>query len=135
MKVEFTSSPSNAEIDFLTKKINEATPGKGDIYSFAFFIREDEDKIIAGCNGSILFGTIYTDQLWVDAHYRKQGLGEELMECIHQYGRQVGCKMATVSTMSFQHAKKFYEDLGYVCDFERTGYVDGSSFFFLKKAL
>jgi hypothetical protein len=43
------------------------------------------------------------------------------MEAVHSYGLKSGCSMATVTTMSFQDAKAFYEKLGYVVDFERSG--------------
>jgi ribosomal protein S18 acetylase RimI-like enzyme len=43
--------------------------------------------------------------------------------------------MATVSTMSFQGARDFYEKLGYQIDFERKGYIQESRCFFMKKVL
>lgn len=134
MKIEFTSSPDEEEINFLTQKINEETPDKKGASSYAFFIRNKE-RIIAGCNGSLLYGALYIDQLWVDPDYRKQGLARDLIERAHQYGREMGCTFATLNTLSFQNARKFYEKLGYECDFERSGHVDGSKLFFLKKPL
>ncbi|WP_242837230.1 GNAT family N-acetyltransferase [Holospora elegans] len=83
----------------------------------------------------MIFGSIYTDQLWVHPDHRKRGLGHKLMEAVHDYGRRSGCSMATVTTMSFQCTKVFYEKLGYVSDFERTGYTRGSSCIFLKRSL
>jgi GNAT superfamily N-acetyltransferase len=135
MEIEFTKHPNNADIDFLTHKINAETPEFGSAYSFAFFIKNKQKHIIAGCNGSVVFGSIYTDQLWVDPNHRHTGLGRMLMNRVHDYGREVGCTMATLATMSFQKAKAFYEKLGYQVDFDRKGYVKGSSFLFLKKNL
>jgi GNAT superfamily N-acetyltransferase len=63
--------------------------------------------MIAGCKGSVIFGSIYTDQLWVHPAHRKNGLGHKLMEIVHDYGRRSGCSMATVATMSFQRAKAY----------------------------
>jgi GNAT superfamily N-acetyltransferase len=83
----------------------------------------------------MIFGSIYTDQLWVHPDYRKNGLGHQLMEAVHDFGRRSGCSMATVVTMSFQGAKTFYEKLGYVTDFERQGYTQNSSCIFLKRSL
>jgi GNAT superfamily N-acetyltransferase len=83
----------------------------------------------------VFYGTIYTDQLWVHPDYRHKGYGRQLMESVHEYGREIGCIIATVATMSFQSAKDFYEHLGYECDFERSGYVSGSSCLFLRKIL
>jgi GNAT superfamily N-acetyltransferase len=138
MKIEQTLSPASQDIDFLTAKINQAAKILGinkEAYPFAFFTRDDHGTIIAGCNGSVVYGSIYTDQLWVDEQYRGQGLGKQLMQQVHDYGRKIGCTMATVSTISFQNAQSFYEHLGYVCDFERTGYIHDSTCLFLRKSL
>ena len=135
MKIEHTSSPENKNIDFLTHKINEETPDFGAAHPFAFFMRDDQNEIIAGCNGSVIYGNIYTDQLWVHPDCRDKGYGRKLMENVHDYGREIGCAMATVVTMCFQNAHVFYENLGYRCDFERSGYVNGSRCLFLRKVL
>lgn len=135
MNLEHTSTPASEDIDFLTQKINKETPEFGEAHPFAFFVRDEHNQIIAGCDGSVIFGSIYTDQLWVHPHHRKKGLGHKLMEAVHDYGRKSGYAMATVATMSFQGAKAFYEKLGYVMDFERTGYTRGSSCIFLKRSL
>lgn len=135
MNIAFTSSPLSQDIDFLTQKINQETPEFGEAYTFAFFVRNEKNQIIAGCNGSVIFGSIYTDQLWVHPDHRSMGLGYQLMEAVHTYGRKCGCQIATVTTMSFQDAKTFYEKLGYVSDFERPGYTRSSSCIFLKRNL
>ncbi len=134
-KIEHSLSPSHVDIDFLTQQINQETPEFGSAYPFAFFIRDEHHQIIAGCNGSVIFGVIYTDQLWVHPDYRKQGYARKLMESVHDYGREVGCTMATVQTMNFQNARQFYEKLGYICDFEQPGYAKSSRCLFLKKSI
>ena len=135
MNIEFTSTPATEDIDFLTQKINQETLEFGEAHPFAFFIRDEKNQIIAGCNGSSIFGSIYTDQLWVHPNHRKNGLGYKLMEAVETYGRKLGCSMATVATMSFQGALVFYEKLGYVSDFERPGYTQNSSCIFMRKEL
>ena len=135
VNIQYTSTPASEDIDFLTQKINQETPEFGEAHPFAFFMRDEKNQIIAGCNGSVIFGCIYTDQLWVHPDHRKKGLGHQLMEAVHDYGRKSECSMATVTTMSFQGAPSFYEKLGYVQDFKRTGYVNGSNCIFMRKAL
>ncbi len=135
MKIERTLSPKAEDINFLTQKLNEETPEFGLCHPFAFFIRNDKDEIIAGLNGSVVYGCIYTDQLWVHTDYRKKGVGRELMEKVHDYGNSLDCKFAEVHTMSFQNARKFYEKLGYSADFVREGSTEDSSCIFLKKIL
>ena len=135
MNIEHTSTPASADIDFLTQKINKETPQFGEARPFAFFARNEHNQIIAGCNGSVIFGSIYTDQLWVNPDHRRTGLGYKLMEAVHDYGCKSGCRIATVATMTFQGAKSFYEKLGYVVDFERSGYTKDSSCLFMRKEL
>ena len=133
MNIEFTTKPHSTDLDFITQKINEETLDFGTAYPFAFFIRDEKNKIIAGCNGSVIFNSIYTDQLWVHPDHRKTGLGNKLMAQVHDYACKLGCNMAAVATMSFQGAKGFYEKLGYVVDFERSGYAKNSTCIFLTK--
>ncbi len=134
-QIEKTLTPCNKDIDFLTQKINAETPEYGAAHPFAFFIRDDKKIIIAGATGLVIYGEIYTAQLWVDPHFRKQGLGHKLMAQVHELGKSEGCRIAVVQTMSFQGAVNFYKTLGYEIDFERPGYICGSSCLFLKKDL
>ncbi len=134
-KIEYTKNPATSDIDFLTKQINQETSKHGEAYPFAFFMREDDSKIIAGANGFIIYGAIYTDQLWVNKNYRGQGFAKNIMDKVHEFGKLEGCKIATVQTMSFQGAQSFYKKLGYVQDFKRAGYVNSSNCIFMKKAL
>ena len=125
----------SSDINFLTQKINEEKSEFGEAHPFAFFVRDEHNQIIAGCNGSFIFGSIYTDQLWVHPVHRKNGFGKKLMEEVHDYGCKLECSMATIATISFQGAKTFYEKLGYISDFERRGYTKNSTCLFMRKEL
>lgn len=138
MNIELTFTPHSHDIEFLTTKINEESKALGiteQAHRFAFFMRDDKQEIIAGCDGSIIYGSIYTDQLWVHPDYRKRGYGRMLMEKVHEFGCDKECTIAIAATMSFQETRGFYEHLGYSCDFERPGYTKGSTCIFLKKVL
>ena len=135
MKIEITMSPNQGDIDYITNMINQETLEYGEAKPFAFYIRDELEKIIAGANGYIIFGEIYTDQLWIKKEYRCKGLARKLMERVHSLGKAEGCKIAAIKTMSFQCAVGFYEKIGYEKDFERNGYVRGSSCLFFKKDL
>jgi GNAT superfamily N-acetyltransferase len=134
-KIEYTKNPTTSDIDFLTKQINQETSEYGQATPFAFFMRDERGEIITGANGFVIYGAIYTDQLWVDKGYKGQGFAKKIMDKVHEFGKLEGCKIATVQTMSFQGAQNFYEKLGYVQDFKRTGYVNGSNCIFMRKAL
>lgn len=120
LEFEIIETPSSADLDFLTQGINKESVGQGSAYPFAIFIRDKEGNIIAGCNGSIIFGSIYIDQLWVKPNLRGQGIAKRLMKFVHSYGKKQGCTLATVTTMDFQ-APVFYQKLGYKVDFSRQG--------------
>lgn len=134
MNLEIIEKPFQKDIDFLTQKINEEALDYGVAYNFAIIARTEDSKIIGGCNGSIVFGSIYTDQLWVDPHFRCRGLGKKLMEKVHDYGRKNDCLLSTVVTMTFQ-APDFYKKLGYTIDFSRKGYIKNSCCIFMSKKL
>ncbi|MCA9507651.1 MAG: GNAT family N-acetyltransferase [Myxococcales bacterium] len=133
--IEHQKNPSDIDISFLTQNINHETSEHGEAFPFAFFIKDNNKKIIAGANGFVIYGSIYTDQLWVQKEYRGQGYAKEIMENIHKLGRQNNCRIATIQTMNFQNAKKFYESLGYKEDFKRLGYINDSYCIFMKKLL
>ena len=135
MKIKQFKFPKSEDVNFLTRKINESSPELDDAYPFGIFAYDDDDLIIAGASGSVVFLSIYTDQLWIDPKHRMQGLGRQLMEDVHAYGKMNNCSMATVQTMTFQGVQNFYKKLGYVLDLEQTGYVNGSSCLFFKKSL
>ncbi|GAB4232781.1 MAG: hypothetical protein Tsb0021_11530 [Chlamydiales bacterium] len=134
-KIEFNKNPSSDDIDFLTRKINDETVEFGSAYPFGIFIRDDDNNLIAGANGFVIYGSIYTDQLWVKKECRGQGYGREIMDKVHEFGKSEGCKIATVQTMDFQNVANFYRKLGYRTDFKRPGYTSGSSCIFMKKDL
>ena len=135
MNINYTNTPSSNDIFFITKQLNKETFKYGDSHPFAFFIRDDESNITAGANGFVIYGAIYTDQLWVSKNHRGQGIGRKIMGKVHELGKLQGCKIATVQTMSFHGAIGFYQKLGYTEDFKRDGYISGSSCFFLRKNL
>jgi len=120
---------------FLTNKLNEEYSRYGIALPFSFCIRNKKNEIIAGCSGSLVYGSIYIDQLWVHPDHRSKGLGFELMESVHSYGVSKGCNMATICTMNFQGAKDFYLKCGYTVDHERSGYIKNSKCIFLKRGL
>ncbi len=134
LQFETTTKPKAHEIDLLTQKINEDGASKGKAYSFAILARDESGEMIAGCNGSVIFGSIYTDQLWVHPAYRGKGVGTKLMEQVHEFGRKNTCNLATVTTMDFQ-APHFYKKLGYKVDFSREGYDKNALCIFMSKHL
>lgn len=138
MKIEFIKPPSAQDTYFLGHEIDKDVEklGRSDKVEYVgFFIRNDEGKILGGTNGFTICGCIHIDQLWVHESLRCQGFGRQLMEKMHDYGRSLGFKIATVQTIDFQGKRGFYEHLGYKCDLERPGYSDGAMLLCLRKEL
>ncbi|MCH9753529.1 MAG: GNAT family N-acetyltransferase [Alphaproteobacteria bacterium] len=134
-KIQRSLSPSSEDINFLTEKINQESKEFKGAFPFGFFVYDEDSNIIAGANGSVIYGKIYTDQLWVDPVFRKKGIAKGIMKEVHKFGLDQGCSMSTVATMDFQDAVKFYETLGYEVEFESKGYAKNSSCFFMHKKL
>lgn len=138
MKIEFIKPPSWQDINFLGQEIDEDVAKLGrreKIEYLGFFIKNDEGRILGGTNGFTICGCIHIDQLWVHESLRGQGFGRQLMEKMHDYGRGLSFKIATVQTLDLQGKRGFYERLGYQCDLERPGYSDGALLLCLRKEL
>jgi GNAT superfamily N-acetyltransferase len=105
-------------------------PGK----PFAFFIKNSLNFIKGGCSGYIFYGSLYVDLLWVEPLLRGQDYGTQLMESAEILARENGCYFMTVNTMDFE-ALDFYKKLGFIVEFERSGYDNNSVFYFLRKDL
>jgi GNAT superfamily N-acetyltransferase len=135
MNISFTATPSTQDKAFLTRQISAETPTYGDAHSFGFFMRDAQGEILAGCHGYTFYGFIFTEELWVHPDHRKQGLGRQLMDKAHDFGRAQGCKIAFLSTMSFQKAEAFYQRLGYERAHTLTGGILESSLFCMRRDL
>jgi ribosomal protein S18 acetylase RimI-like enzyme len=104
------------------------------IRSFGYFIKDEAGKIVAGCNGNILYGCLYVDTLWVDQALRGQGSGTKLMEAAESLGKESECNFMAVNTMDWE-ALDFYKNLGFYVELERRGFDKDSIFYFLRKDL
>ena len=135
--ITFDPNPSAEDVQVLGDGIManaKQQQGLDPLQFFAFFVRDDQNKIIGGCNGSTLHGGLYIDQLWVDESIRHQHYGTQLMQAAEQFGKEKGCTFATVNTMSWE-APEFYKKLGFEVEFVRHGFMYGATFYFLRKAL
>lgn len=78
------------------------------------------------------YGCHYIDNLWLDEKLRGQRIGTDLMKAAEKLVKDKGCLFSTVNTMDWE-ALGFYKKLGYVVEFERTGYFNNSTLYFLRK--
>jgi ribosomal protein S18 acetylase RimI-like enzyme len=103
------------------------------IRPFSIFLKEAEN-VLGGISGSIFYGSIYIDSLYIAPQLRHQGWGTKLMLEAEQVGKARGARFATLNTMDWE-ALPFYQKLGYSIEFTRTGYDKDSKMYLLRKAL
>ncbi len=130
-------SPPDADIAVLLKGLSSyalTTSSQDLLQSWAFFVRNNEGKIIAGTKGTTFYGCLYIDLLWVDGALRGQGWGRKLVGSAESLGRERGCIFAAVNTMDWE-ALPFYQKLGYEVDFVREGFRFNAKLYFLRKPL
>jgi GNAT superfamily N-acetyltransferase len=98
------------------------------------FTANEKDFFAGAVTVHVLWGTLHIRHMFIEAPYRRQGLGSTLMFKAFDYGKSQGCTIAFVDTMSYQ-ALGFYQKLGFVLEFTRTGFAHDSSLHYLKKSL
>jgi GNAT superfamily N-acetyltransferase len=98
------------------------------------FVASAGDTFAGAVTAHVLWGTLHIRHMFIEAQYRRQGLGKTLMERALDYGETHGCTVSFVDTMSFQ-ALGFYQRLGFVHEFTRTGFAHNTVLYYLKKEL
>lgn len=134
-KINYESNPKNEDIQILYDGLKNYMLAKRNlkpISFFGYFIKDDNDKIVGGCNGDILYGCLYVGTLWVAESLRGHGYGTKLMQSAEKLARENGCHFMAVNTMDWE-ALDFYKKLGFRVEFERRGFDNDSIFYFLRK--
>lgn len=137
MKLVYEPNASLNDIQLLSQGISDHALLKKQqppIETFAFFVRDDHETIIGGCNGAMYYDCLYIDQLWVNECSRRQGWGKQLLLASEQLGKEKRCRFSTIKTMDWE-ALEFYQKLGYDIEYQRTGYRNHSICYFLHKQL
>jgi ribosomal protein S18 acetylase RimI-like enzyme len=100
----------------------------------AYYLRDAEERIIAGVQGTLWGRSMHIDALWVDEQHRGNGYGSELMTAIENYAAAHAHPLVYLETTSFQ-ALPFYEGLGYRIFGELPGISEDETLYFLKKEM
>ena len=111
---------------------NRAQTGNEPPRPVAYFLRDEDGKIVGGVQGSLWGRSMHIDALWVDENYRGRDFGSQLMTAIEGYAASHGHPLVYLETTSFQ-ALPFYQGLGYEVLGELPGISEGETLFFLKK--
>ena len=132
----YTTIPKEYEEVLYHGISEEASLAKGlpPIRPFSIFIKDPKEQVLGGTSGTLFYGSLYVDSLWVDKTLRHQGWGKKLMYEAEKIGREHGALFVTLNTMDWE-ALPFYQKLGYSVEFTREGYEKNSKMFMLRKNL
>jgi ribosomal protein S18 acetylase RimI-like enzyme len=134
-QISYEPNPKSEDIQLLNDGISDEAKKKKKMKPlgfFGFFIRDENKKIIGGCNTCNLYGCLYIDQLWLDESLRGKGYGRQLMQKAEDHAKESGCHFMAVNTFDWE-ALDFYKKLGFYVEFERKGFDKNSVFYFLRK--
>jgi len=129
--------PSLADIEYLEDRLyefNTAATGIADGRSLGIFLRDVEQKIVAGAAGHTWGETCELRQVWVAEPLRCQGVGRRLLAEAEAEAVRRGCRQLILTTHSFQ-APQFYKKLGFTVVSEVSDYPRGHSQIVLRKLL
>lgn len=129
------SVPSAEELQFLEDRLYEfncAQTGQDDGQLFAFFLRNEQQEIVAGLSGWTWAQACEIRTLWVDPAWRGHGYGRSLLESAEQEAQDRGCKVILIGSYSFQ-APEFYQKCGYKLAWQLNDFPPGHRHCYLVK--
>lgn len=109
------TEPTPDEVQYLEDRIyefNSTATGIMDGGWLALFVRDEEDRIVAGICGATWGGCLEIRQFWVEEARRRQRLGTRLLEAAEHEARRRGCWQIILMTFTFQ-APAFYAKHGF----------------------
>ena len=137
LTLEFADPPTPEDARLLldsVRSFNREKTGVDRPRTVAYFLRDEERRIIGGVQGMLWGRSMHIDVLWVDENHRGQGHGSKLMAAIENYGAEQNHRRLYLETASFQ-ALPFYQALGYRIFGELPEISKGETLFFLSKVL
>ena len=131
------TDPTPAQIEYLEDRLyefNAAATGVTDGQGLAIFVRDAQDRIVAGICGHTWGGCCEIRQLWVDESRRRQGLGTRLLQAAEEEARRRHCSQMVLTTFDFQ-APEFYIKRGFHRLAAVSDYPHGHASLLLQKVL
>ena len=116
-------SPALADLALLEERVAAAAVAAarvGEDRPFGIFVRDDEQRIVAGISGMTWGGCCQLHAMWVDEPLRGHGLGRALMAQAESVARRRGCALVEFFAYDLLTAG-LYERLGY----ETVGVIEG----------
>jgi ribosomal protein S18 acetylase RimI-like enzyme len=133
-------SPSQEDLEVIVRGIHQFNLSKvGEaIYSnsakFEILARGENDKVIGGIRGKLMWDWLYIETLWVDESYRGGGIGTRLLAMAEEVAVSRGFYKCHLETTDFQ-SLDFYLKNGYEIFGKLEGKPAGSNWYYIKKDL
>jgi ribosomal protein S18 acetylase RimI-like enzyme len=134
LPLEFDPAPAPETRATLAREINDFN-SRAFPYApvrFAFLSRDEAGALRAGVMGTVSWGWLFVEAVWVSEALRGRGVGRTLMEAAERHARDCGCHSVWLDT--FQ-AQDFYLRLGYETFGVLDDYPRGQRRAFMRKAL
>jgi GNAT superfamily N-acetyltransferase len=131
------TNPTPEQIQYLEDRLyefNAKATGITDGQGLAIFVRDEQDRIVAGICGHTWGGCCEIRQLWVEESQRRRGLGTRLLRAAEQEARRRHCRQMVLTTFSFQ-APEFYTKRGFHLLVAVDDYPHGHQNLLLQKEL
>lgn len=113
---------------------NERYTGDAPQVRLGAFARDGAGRIVAGAHGTVTWGWLYVERLWVDEALRGGGVGTEILARLERAALARGVYRFRVDTASFQ-ALDFYIKQGYEVFAQLEDSPPGYTDYFLKKRI
>jgi GNAT superfamily N-acetyltransferase len=128
-----TDSPSTFrdELGQLINAFHEETVPRTSV-RFAVRLHDADKQLVGGLSGTLTWGWLFIETLWVHRNQRGQGSGKLILTRAENHAVENGCHSAWLDT--FQ-SRAFYEAQGYGVFGTLEDYPVGQTRAFLKKAL
>jgi len=113
--IDFEPNPPPETIEAIDRALtayNQSRAEAPDFAPFALVVRNAQGEIIAGLKATSFYDWLAIELLWVDDRLRGEGYGTALLAQAEAIGRERGCFLAFLTTLSFQ-APGFYASHGY----------------------
>lgn len=131
------TNPAQNHLQFLEDQINQYNiqkSGFDDYQPLAVFIRDSQNRIIAGISGYTWGGCCEIAFLWVHPDYRKMEYGRKLLKTAETEAINRNCHLVVLNSYSFQ-APDFYQKLGYTISGVDEDHPIGHRSYHLQKRL
>jgi len=129
--------PLQEDIEYVSQQFrayNDQQSGVFPSKELHFFAYDPDGQIIAGLAGSIFWGWLHVDTLWVAESYRNHGLGAALMDQAEAEAIAMDVHQAFLESTDFQ-AVGFYEKRGYQIFAQLENQPPGHICYYMKKIL